>query len=32
VTAHNGDYDFNDDILMTGAHFFAEIVRMRLPA
>jgi len=28
---HNGAYDFNDDILLTGARFFAEIIRQRLP-
>ena len=27
---HNGQYDFNDDILDIGARFFAEIVRRRL--
>jgi len=29
---HNGNYDFNDEVLATGARYFAEIVRMRLPA
>ena len=29
---HNGSYDFNDEVLATGARYFAEIVRMRLPA
>lgn len=29
---HNGSYDFNDEILMTGASYFAELVRTRLPA
>jgi hippurate hydrolase len=28
---HNGSYDFNDEVLATGAHYFAEIVRLRLP-
>ena len=28
---HNGSYDFNDDVLTTGARYFAEIVRLRLP-
>ena len=28
---HNGSYDFNDEVLTTGAHYFAEIVRLRLP-
>jgi hippurate hydrolase len=29
---HNSRYDFNDDILATGAEFFAEVIRLRLPA
>ncbi|MNX31885.1 putative hydrolase YxeP [compost metagenome] len=28
---HNGRYDFNDAVLTTGARYFAEIVRQRLP-
>ncbi|MGW8071947.1 hypothetical protein ACWGWV_26155, partial [Klebsiella pneumoniae] len=24
-------YDFNDEILLTGAEYFAEVVRARLP-
>jgi hippurate hydrolase len=28
---HNASYDFNDDVLTTGARYFAEIVRLRLP-
>ncbi|HHR0680264.1 TPA: M20 aminoacylase family protein [Klebsiella aerogenes] len=28
---HNSSYDFNDDILVLGATFFAELVSMRLP-
>lgn len=28
---HNACYDFNDDILLTGAEYFAEIVKIRLP-
>lgn len=31
VPLHNSRYDFNDDILATGAEFFAEVVRLRLP-
>ncbi|WEJ90378.1 MAG: M20 family metallopeptidase [Klebsiella huaxiensis] len=27
---HNSGYDFNDDILESGARFFAELTRMRL--
>lgn len=27
---HNGSYDFNDEVLATGARYFAEIVRLRL--
>ncbi|WP_198082876.1 M20 aminoacylase family protein [Variovorax sp. E3] len=29
---HNSSYDFNDEVLATGARYFAEIVRLRLPA
>ncbi|CAB4052576.1 hypothetical protein LMG9964_06266 [Paraburkholderia phenoliruptrix] len=28
---HNATYDFNDEILLTGARYFAEIVRLELP-
>lgn len=28
---HNACYDFNDDILLTGAEYFAELIRTRLP-
>lgn len=28
---HNSHFDYNDDILVTGAEFFAELVRQRLP-
>jgi amidohydrolase len=28
---HNSKYDFNDDILMTGATFFQELIRHTLP-
>ena len=28
---HNACYDFNDEILLTGAEYFAEVVRARLP-
>ncbi|WP_323118917.1 M20 aminoacylase family protein [Burkholderia alba] len=28
---HNAAYDFNDDILTTGARYFAELVRLELP-
>ncbi|UVL01850.1 M20/M25/M40 family metallo-hydrolase [Pseudomonas sp. B21-047] len=28
---HNAGYDFNDEILMTGARYFAELVRVSLP-
>ena len=28
---HNACYDFNDDILVTGAEYFAEVIRTRLP-
>ncbi len=28
---HNSTYDYNDDILLTGAEFFAELIKIRLP-
>jgi amidohydrolase len=28
---HNATYDFNDEILLTGARYFAEIARLALP-
>ncbi|MGE8064922.1 M20 aminoacylase family protein [Pseudomonas sp. NPDC089569] len=28
---HNASYDFNDEILVTGAHYFAEVARLALP-
>lgn len=27
---HNAGYDFNDDILLTGAHYFAEVAKLAL--
>lgn len=32
VPLHNGQYDFNDELLPIGARWFAELVRQRLPA
>ncbi|WP_205191521.1 M20 aminoacylase family protein [Burkholderia sp. LMG 13014] len=32
VPLHNATYDFNDEILLTGAQYFAEIVRIALPS
>lgn len=32
VPLHNGRYDFNDAVLPIGARYFAELVRLRLPA
>lgn len=29
---HNASYDFNDEILVTGARYFAEVTRLALPA
>ena len=29
---HNAGYDFNDEILSTGARYFAEVARLALPA
>ncbi|MEM5388761.1 M20 aminoacylase family protein [Paraburkholderia phymatum] len=31
VPLHNATYDFNDDILLTGARYFAELARLTLP-
>ena len=28
---HNAHFNYNDDLLLTGAEFFAELVRERLP-
>jgi len=30
VPLHNATYDFNDDILSVGAHYFAEVARLAL--
>lgn len=30
IPLHNASYDFNDDILMTGARYFAEVARLAL--
>lgn len=32
VSLHQNIYDFNDDVLATGAEFWAELVRLRLAA
>ncbi|KXU84068.1 amidohydrolase [Paraburkholderia monticola] len=31
IPLHNATYDFNDNILLTGARYFAEIARLALP-
>jgi len=31
VPLHNGQYDFNDEVLPIGARYFAHVVRERLP-
>lgn len=31
IPLHNSQYDYNDDVLLTGAEFFAELIRIRLP-
>lgn len=31
IPLHNALYDYNDNVLETGAEFFAEIVKIRLP-
>ncbi|WP_109481056.1 M20 aminoacylase family protein [Paraburkholderia sp. C35] len=31
VPLHNATYDFNDDILLMGARYFAELARLELP-
>ncbi|WRM40472.1 M20/M25/M40 family metallo-hydrolase [Bacillus velezensis] len=30
IPLHSPSYDFNDDILLTGAAYFAELVKIRL--
>lgn len=32
IPLHNASYDFNDNILLTGARYFAEVARLELPA
>jgi len=32
VPLHNAGYDFNDEVLLTGAAYFAELARVALPA
>ncbi|OLL28582.1 amidohydrolase [Burkholderia sp. SRS-W-2-2016] len=31
IPLHNASYDFNDDILESGARYFAEVARLQLP-
>lgn len=31
ISLHNATFDYNDDVLATGAEFFAELIRLRLP-
>lgn len=31
IPLHNSKYDYNDSILETGAEFFAELIRVRIP-
>ncbi|NPT55359.1 M20 aminoacylase family protein [Paraburkholderia elongata] len=31
IPLHNATYDFNDEILLTGSRYFAEIARLALP-
>lgn len=31
IPLHNSIYDYNDDVLVTGAEFFAELISTRLP-
>ena len=31
IALHNSRFDYNDKVLETGAEFFAELVRVRLP-
>ncbi len=31
IPLHNSLYDYNEDILVTGAEYFAELIRTRLP-
>lgn len=30
IMVHNSEYDYNDEVLLTGAEFFAELIRNRL--
>jgi hippurate hydrolase len=30
IPLHNSKYDFNDKVLTTGAHYFAEVARTAL--
>jgi len=31
IPLHNSRFDYNDDILLTGAEYFAELVKQRMP-
>lgn len=31
IPLHNKHYDYNDEVLVTGAEFFAELIKIRLP-
>lgn len=31
IMLHNSQYDYNDDVLMTGVEFFTELIKIRLP-
>lgn len=32
IMCHNSSYDYNDDVLLTGAKFFATLIEQRMPA
>lgn len=32
IMVHNSDYDYNDEVLLTGAKFFATLIAQRIPA
>jgi len=31
ISLHNSRYEYNDDVLETGAKFIAELIKVRLP-
>ena len=31
IPLHNSHFNYNDDILLTGAEYFAELIKQRMP-